>query len=111
MAGIILFFLVYFISFSVFSKKDGKYGFVDRDGDIVIPLIYDGALHFADGLAPVCKGGKWGDINADGEVVIPFRFQIASFFEYGRAEVYLNGKAHKINTKGQCVKNCKNFYN
>jgi hypothetical protein len=75
----------------------------------VIPLVYESAYHFCDGLAPVKKKDKWGFISTKGEVKIPFRFEIASFFENGRAEVYVNGVAHKINTEGKCVKNCKNF--
>ena len=36
--------------------KDGKYGFANRKGKIVVPPIYDGAMNFEKGLADVCNG-------------------------------------------------------
>ncbi|MCP3896347.1 WG repeat-containing protein, partial [Moraxella sp.] len=32
-------------------RKDGKYGFVDKTGKVVIPLIYDYAGSFSESLA------------------------------------------------------------
>ena len=36
-------------------EKDKKFGFVNDKGEMVIPLIYDGADEFSEGLAPVLK--------------------------------------------------------
>jgi hypothetical protein len=36
--------------------KDGKYGFANRTGRVVIQPIYDGAMPFEKGKAKVCKG-------------------------------------------------------
>ena len=45
-------------------KKNNKYGFIDfKDKKLVIPLIYDNALNFNTGVAPVKKGTKWGVID------------------------------------------------
>ncbi len=38
--------------------SNGKYGFANRRGHVVIPPIYDGALNFEKGRATVCKGCK-----------------------------------------------------
>lgn len=38
-------------------KKNGKYGFINRQGETVIPLVYDNAQHFYDGLAGVVLDG------------------------------------------------------
>ena len=35
-----------------------KYGFVDKGGNEVIPLKYDGTLGFSEGLAPVGLNNK-----------------------------------------------------
>ena len=52
------------------SKNGGKYGFVDKDGNVVVDYVYDDAtnqnLH---GFAGVKKDGKWGSVNSKGEVV------------------------------------------
>ena len=36
--------------------RDGKVGFVDRKGRLVIPAMYDGAFQFEKGRARVCIG-------------------------------------------------------
>ncbi|MGB2624201.1 MAG: WG repeat-containing protein [Candidatus Acidiferrum sp.] len=38
--------------------RNGKYGFANRRGQVVISPVYDGALNFEKGLATVCKGCK-----------------------------------------------------
>ena len=41
-------------------RKDGRYIFINKNGDIVIPIEYDDARSFSGGLAVVEKDGKWG---------------------------------------------------
>lgn len=53
------------------SKKEGKYGFVDKDGKVIVDYIYDDATEQnACGYVAVKKDGKWGSIDNKGEVVI-----------------------------------------
>ena len=54
--------------------KDGKYGYVDKNGKTIIPPKYDGANDFSEGLASVLSDGKWGFINRNGETVVPFTY-------------------------------------
>lgn len=52
------------------SKKDGKYGFVDKDGKVVVDYIYDDATEQNNyGFAGINKDGKWGSIDSKGNVV------------------------------------------
>ena len=52
------------------SKQDNKYGFVDKDGKVVVDYIYDDATEQnAYGYAAVKKDGKWGSINQKGSIV------------------------------------------
>ena len=52
------------------SKKDGKYGFVDKEGNVVVDYIYDDATEQnAYGYAGIKKDGKWGSIDNKGNVV------------------------------------------
>jgi hypothetical protein len=39
--------------------KDGKCGYIDEAGELVISLIYDSATDFNEGLSAVLKDGKW----------------------------------------------------
>ena len=55
------------------SKKDGKYGFVDKNGVVVVDYIYDDATEQNEfGYASVKKDGLWGCVDSKGNVkVIP----------------------------------------
>ena len=51
------------------SKKDGKYGYVDKSGKVVIDYIYeDGTEQNSCGFAAIKKDGVWGSINKIGAV-------------------------------------------
>ncbi len=53
------------------SKKDGKYGFVDKNGIVIVDYIYDDATEENKfGYAAVKKDGKWGAIDAQGNIVV-----------------------------------------
>ncbi len=52
------------------DKKDNLYGYVDKDGNVVVEYMYDDATEQNEyGFAAVKKDGKWGAINNKGEVV------------------------------------------
>ncbi len=53
------------------TKENGKCGFIDKDGKVVVEAIYDDATEQNDyGYAAVKKDGKWGAIDQYGNVVI-----------------------------------------
>lgn len=56
-------------------SKNGKYGFANQKGEIVIPMIYDEVDNFSEGIAPVLKNGFWGFIDKNGNTIIHFKFK------------------------------------
>lgn len=53
------------------SKKDGKYGYVNKDGNVVIDYIYEDATELNQyGFAAVKQDGIWGAIDKTGAVVV-----------------------------------------
>ena len=53
------------------DKKDGKYGYVNKNGVVVVDYIYDDAKEQNEfGYASVKQDGMWGCINSKGEEVI-----------------------------------------
>jgi hypothetical protein len=74
-------------------KEKGKHGFIDLQGEFVIPPRFDFAQDFADnGLALVEEERKYGFIDKTGEFVIPPRFDEADSFDAnGLAPVKVNG--------------------
>ncbi len=52
------------------SKNNGKYGFVDKNGNVVVDYIYDDVTEQNSyGYAGIKKDGKWGAIDNKGNVV------------------------------------------
>lgn len=64
----------------------GKWGFVNENGDTVIPFVYDEAEPFSDGLAAVKKGKYFGFIDYNNKVVINFKFIKVEPFNEGLAK-------------------------
>lgn len=53
------------------SKKDDKYGFVDKTGNVVVDYIYDDATEQNSfGFAAVKKDGVWGSIKKNGAIAL-----------------------------------------
>jgi hypothetical protein len=72
--------------------KDGKSGFIDNTGKIVIPLKFDSANNFRDGLALVTLNGKKFFIDSTGRTVFEARFDIIRDFSEGLAAVNIGEK-------------------
>lgn len=56
-------------------KENGKYGFINENGSIKIPAIYDKAFPFVNGLAYVEIEGKVGYIDKKGKEIIPIKYK------------------------------------
>lgn len=84
------------------SNGDMKYGYVNYQNEIVIPLEYDYAYGFSNnGLGLVQKDEKWGYIDIEGNVVIDFQFDSAGPFEANGLAYVEEGKF--INENGGTV--------
>ncbi|HZG50724.1 MAG TPA: WG repeat-containing protein [Pyrinomonadaceae bacterium] len=86
-----------------FKAANGKYGYKDADGTIIIAPTYDDAWSFSGGLAEVKQGGKYGFIDKTGEVVIPIKYDLAFSFKEGLALVKQGGKYGFVDTTGKVV--------
>ena len=51
-------------------QKNDKWGYINTEGEVIVPLRWDGAFESRRGLASVRKDGKEGFVNHRGEVVI-----------------------------------------
>ncbi len=52
-------------------NKDGKYGYVNQNGDLIVNYIYDdGKEQNEFGYCVVKKDGKWGVLGKDGTVIL-----------------------------------------
>lgn len=67
------------------DKKDGKYGYVNKDGVVVIDYIYDDATEQNKfGYASVKKDGMWGCVDSKGKQIIApsYTLENASLIEF-----------------------------
>lgn len=53
----------------------GRWGVVDADGTVIVPLEYDGTKVWGEGLIEVSRDGLSGLFAPDGSEVIPLRYQ------------------------------------
>ena len=73
-------------------KIGNKWGYINKNGKIVIPLKYDYADDFRDNLAWVRLGNKRGYINKKGKLKISAKFDEMYDFCNGIAKVRLGNK-------------------
>ncbi len=72
-------------------KQRGKWGFIDKTGNIVIKPVYKDATIFIDGLAMVKhRNNLVGYIDETGKDVIEAKFKGGAFFSEGKAMVMEN---------------------
>ena len=64
------------------NEKDGKYGYIDKEGTVVVDYIYDDAKEQNScGFAAVKKDGKWGSIDSKGNVVADPIYDLDNYLE------------------------------
>ena len=87
-------------------RKNGRCGFINKNGYEVIPCIYDDVGDFHEGLAYVNKNGKWGYIDKNNKPVVQLIYESASSFYQGLALVKKNNRYGYINHAGREVIQC-----
>lgn len=65
--------------------RNGKYGYMNKMRELVIPYRYQYAGEFKDGLAVVSQFDKYGIIDQTGKTVIPIKFDSLSNYSEGLA--------------------------
>lgn len=66
-------------------SRGGKYGYMDKSGNVAIPEKWEDAGSFNEGFAPVKVSGKWGYIDKSGTLVIDAQWDEANAFKNGFA--------------------------
>ena len=62
-------------------SKDGKWGFCDKTGNIIIEPTYDMVTEVDEyGFAGINKDGKWGIVDNIGKIISEPKYQIDSYY-------------------------------
>ena len=64
----------------ILVKRGKKYGYINNNKKIIIPIKFENADNFSFGRARININGKYGFINKKGEIVIEPIYDGASFF-------------------------------
>ena len=86
------------------KAANGKYGFVNKDGNFVIKPVYDKAGRFYNGFSIITLGNLKGYLSEDGEIIKP-QFRLANPFHDGIALILTSdsNKYRYINKKGEFI--------
>lgn len=59
------------------DKKDGKYGFINKEGVVVVNYIYDDATEQNEyGYSAIKKDGLWGVIDQKGNIIVEPKYNL-----------------------------------
>ncbi len=95
---------------------EGKWGVINKKGEVIVPPEYDEISLFREGFAIVAQKDakesvgfdfdsktKYGIIDKEGNEIVPPKYDKIYEFHEGLAKVQLNGKWGIIDTKGNIV--------
>lgn len=105
----LLLLLCIYLSFDASSQdlyainEDGKWGYINVKGEVVVPAIYEVVGDFHDGLAPVRLDNEYGYIDSTGALIVPFQFEFADNFAFGHARVLQQGAYYLIDNQGNVI--------
>ena len=82
----------FFISSSELAaaKVNGKWGFINMKGEVIIEPKYEQAKSFSCGLAPAIFDGLWGYIDKSGSFIIKPQFKMAKPFNHSGVAAVLS---------------------
>ena len=77
-------------------EQNGRWGYINRTGQVVILPQFEEAAAFSEGLAAVEANGKWGFVDENGKLVIEPQFSGAYEFSEGLARVQVGGDKYGL---------------
>ena len=80
-----------------------QWGYINKEYDIVIPLMYERAFSFKEGLGMVVLNSQYGFIDHTGQIRIPFKYAAAHSFEQECARVCHDGLWGLIDRQGNYI--------
>ena len=82
-----------------------KYGFINKKGEVIVPMNYDRVEEFSNDVALIVQNGKYGFVNEKGEEVVHCTYDFAFSFEEGSelATCQSGENIHCVDNEGNIV--------
>ena len=61
-------------------EKDGKFGVIQADSTIKIPIEYDYIFGFKNAVSLLIKAGKYGAMDTTGTIIVPVEYDDVNKF-------------------------------
>ncbi len=84
-------------------SADGKRGFYDRSGQVIVPLSYEDRSRWTDGSLAAGSNGRFGFYSRDGKVISSMKYRKVSDFNEDMAAVSSGDKYGFINKDGEKI--------
>lgn len=88
---------------AIIKSSDKKYGYINSQGQEIVPPKYTSASLFNEGMAKVDINWKYGYINKQGQEIVPCQYSYATDFYNGLALVQTGNTCYFLNTQGEQV--------
>ncbi|MCR5148319.1 MAG: WG repeat-containing protein [Eubacterium sp.] len=89
----------------VCESSNKKYGYIDKNGKIVIKCEYEDAFGEGGGLFTVKKDGKYGAIDSAGNTIIPFEYDDITEYIDGVCYGLKDDQVYSIKWTPKSIKN------
>lgn len=84
-------------------SKDGQFGLIDLEGNVIIPFIYESIVMSTVNAYSVSVNGKWGFITKSNQILIPIVYDLISDFIENLCAVKKDNKWGFIDLLNQVV--------
>lgn len=85
------------------EKERTLYGFIDPEGNVILPLEYDGFVSCVNGSGAVSRDNAWAYVDQSGRFLTGFRFSAVSNFTEDVARVRSGGRRSVVDRWGSVL--------
>lgn len=85
------------------SGSDGYYGFIDKNGSMLVRPDFETVEYYSEGLALISYDGKFLYVDLDGKWILRKFYDAGGSFSCGLAPVCIEGKWGYVDVKGKEV--------
>lgn len=91
-------------------KQDGRFGLIDRKGQVLATPQYDRMSVFSEGRLQVMKGLFFGFLDHTGQEVIPCQYYWARDFLDGQSYTGIGNEIYLINLQGDTIYDARGLH-